>query len=85
MLFSSAQRYATHVTAALLTGMGKDGAAGLTQLRAAGAYTIGQDQNTSVVYGMPRVAMEMGGVCKQLPIEKIGPALLQACRTTARA
>jgi len=84
-LFTSALPMAPHVTAALLTGMGKDGAAGLTELRKAGAQTIGQDQRTSVVYGMPRVAMEMGGVCQQLPLGAIGPALLNACLTKARA
>lgn len=84
-LFCSALPMAPHVSAALLTGMGKDGAAGLTQLRKAGAHTIGQDQRTSVVYGMPRVAMEMGGVCAQLPLGAIGPALLKSCAAKVRA
>ncbi|KQI71340.1 hypothetical protein AN191_13760 [Loktanella sp. 5RATIMAR09] len=84
-LFMSAMPMAPQVTAALLTGMGKDGAAGLTELRRAGAHTIGQDQHTSVVYGMPRVAMEMGGVCQQLPLGKIGPALLHASAGKMRA
>jgi two-component system chemotaxis response regulator CheB len=84
-LFMSALPMAQHVTAALLTGMGKDGAAGLTELRRAGAHTIGQDQRTSVVYGMPRVAMEMGGVCEQLPLGTIGPALLNASTGKMRA
>lgn len=78
-LFKSALPFAAQTSAALLTGMGKDGAAGLTRLRAAGAHTIAQDPRTSVVYGMPRVAMEMGGVCVQLSIEQIGPALLKSC------
>ncbi len=84
-LFMSAVPMAANVTAALLTGMGKDGAAGLTELRRAGAQTIGQDQHTSVVYGMPRVAMEMGGVGQQLPLGAIGPALLAASATRVRA
>lgn len=83
-LFKSALPFAVQTSAALLTGMGKDGAAGLTQLRATGAHTIAQDRRTSVVYGMPRVAMEMGGVCVQLPIEQIGPALLKSCRMKGR-
>lgn len=83
-LFSSAVSMAPHVSAALLTGMGKDGAEGLTKLRTKGAYTIGQDKQTSVVYGMPRVAMEMGGVCEQLRLEAIGPALLRSCKMKAR-
>ena len=77
-LFNSALHMAPNITAALLTGMGRDGASGLTQLHRAGARTIGQDQRTSVVYGMPRVAMEMGGVSQQLPLGAIGPALLSA-------
>ncbi|WP_342071641.1 CheB methylesterase domain-containing protein [Yoonia algicola] len=84
-LFTSALPMAPRVSAALLTGMGKDGADGLTKLRRAGAHTIGQDQRTSVVYGMPRVAMEMGGVCEQLPLDTIGPALLNACLAEVRA
>jgi two-component system chemotaxis response regulator CheB len=83
-LFTSALHRAAKISAALLTGMGKDGASGLTQLRKAGAHTIGQDQKTSVVYGMPRVAMEMGGVCQQLPIQDIGAALLRSCQIKAR-
>jgi two-component system chemotaxis response regulator CheB len=83
-LFTSATNIAPHVSAALLTGMGKDGAAGLTELRSNGAYTIGQDEQTSVVYGMPRVAMEMGGVCEQLPLNSIGPALLRSCKAKVR-
>ncbi|MEL6639795.1 MAG: CheB methylesterase domain-containing protein [Pseudomonadota bacterium] len=84
-LFSSAVPQAAKVSAALLTGMGKDGAAGLTKLRQAGAYTIGQDRKTSVVYGMPRIAKEMGGVCAQLPIQQIGPALLKSCKVKQSA
>ncbi|MEJ8561284.1 CheB methylesterase domain-containing protein [Yoonia sp. GPGPB17] len=83
-LFNSAIPQAPKVSAALLTGMGKDGAAGLTKLRHAGAHTIGQDRQTSVVYGMPRVAMEMGGVGAQLPIQEIGPALLKSCKVKQR-
>lgn len=84
-LFHSATGMARHVTAALLTGMGRDGAAGLLALRQAGAHTIGQDKATSVVYGMPRIAMEMGGVAEELPLRKIGPALLKASLARVRA
>ena len=80
-LFHSAVYLAPFVTAALLTGMGRDGAAGITALRHAGATTIGQDQATSVVYGMPRMAAELGGIMRQLPIDQIGPALLQSSQT----
>jgi two-component system chemotaxis response regulator CheB len=78
VLFDSAVPFAHCVTAAILTGMGRDGARGLTALRQAGARTFGQDQETSVVYGMPRAARAMGGVNHELPIAAIGPALLNA-------
>ncbi len=83
-LFHSAVPSATHVTAALLTGMGRDGAEGLLALRRAGAQTFGQDEATSVVYGMPRTAMEIGAVDRQLPIQQIGPAMLRSCHAKAR-
>ncbi len=65
------------VHAALLTGMGADGAAGMLSLFNAGAYTIAQDRESCVVWGMPRVAVEMGGVHDILPLAQIAPALLQ--------
>lgn len=74
-LFSSAVPEAKNVTAAILTGLGKDGAKGMLALREAGATTLGQDEHTSVVYGMPRVAHTLGGVQKQLPIDKMGMAI----------
>lgn len=77
VLFRSATPVATRVIGVLLTGMGADGAAGLLALRQAGATTIGQDEATSIVYGMPRVAFEMGAVCHQLPLPLIGPAIRQ--------
>jgi len=64
----------------LLTGMGADGAKGLTAMRKAGAHTIGQDEASCVVYGMPMVAFNMGGVSEQLPLSSIGDAVLQRFR-----
>lgn len=55
----------------ILTGMGGDGAEGLLKMRQAGAYTIGQDKETSVVYGMPMMAFNKGAVMKQLPLGDI--------------
>ena len=81
-LFGSAVPMGNSVVAALLTGMGRDGATGLLRLRQAGATTFGQDEASSVVYGMPRVAQEIGAVQRQLPLLDIGPALLQACAQT---
>lgn len=62
----------------LLTGMGRDGAAGLRVLRDAGALTIGQDEPTSVVYGMPAAAAALGAVQEELPLPEIGPAIVAA-------
>ncbi|MBK5308335.1 MAG: chemotaxis-specific protein-glutamate methyltransferase CheB [Frankiaceae bacterium] len=59
----------------LLTGMGRDGAAGLLAMRRRGAFTIGQDEATSAVYGMPAAAAALDAIDRQLPIEAIGPAL----------
>jgi two-component system chemotaxis response regulator CheB len=59
----------------ILTGMGRDGARGLMAMRQAGARTLGQDEATCVVYGMPRAAFELGAVERQLPLEKLGPAI----------
>jgi two-component system chemotaxis response regulator CheB len=61
----------------LLTGMGADGAKGLTSMKNAGAHTIGQDEASCVVYGMPMVAYQMGGVTEQLPLASIGSAVLR--------
>lgn len=65
------------VLGVLLTGMGRDGATGLKQLRDAGHHTIGQDRATCAVYGMPKAAAELGAVAEELPLEKIAPALLR--------
>ncbi len=61
----------------LLTGMGEDGADGLRELRAAGGYTIAEDESTAVVYGMPAAAVRLGGVCESLPLPGIAPRLLE--------
>jgi two-component system chemotaxis response regulator CheB len=78
-LFQSAADCAgAHAIAGILTGMGKDGADGLLRLREKGATTFAQDEATSVVYGMPRVAWENGGAQRQLPLEKIADFLIRA-------
>jgi two-component system, chemotaxis family, protein-glutamate methylesterase/glutaminase len=63
---------------AILTGMGRDGAEGLLAMRKAGAETIGQDEASSLIYGMPRVAFEIGAVGKQYPLDRIGDQILTA-------
>jgi two-component system chemotaxis response regulator CheB len=68
LLFSLAKAYRERAGAVVLTGMGDDGAAGLLALRNAGGSTFAQDEATSVIYGMPRVAFNNGGAQSQLPI-----------------
>ena len=60
-----------------MTGMGRDGADGLLQMRKAGAYTIGQDKESCVVYGMPMVAYNIGAVQIQASCENISNVLLR--------
>lgn len=80
-LFSSVARLAgSDAVGVILSGMGADGAAGLLQMRQAGACTLGQDAATCVVYGMPRAAYEIGAVQKQAPLEKIAGEVLSALR-----
>jgi two-component system chemotaxis response regulator CheB len=63
----------------ILTGMGKDGAEGLLELRKAGAMTLGQDEASSLIYGMPRAAFEHGAVMRQCSLTHIADAILDAC------
>jgi two-component system, chemotaxis family, protein-glutamate methylesterase/glutaminase len=73
------QRYklSTSVLGVILTGMGMDGARTLLSMRNNGAKTIGQDKESCVIYGMPKVAFEMGAVEKQLPLDRIAQELIK--------
>lgn len=62
---------------AILTGMGGDGAKGLLAMKKAGAFTIGQNKETCVVYGMPMVAYNIGAVWEQAPLDKISDIIIQ--------
>lgn len=64
----------------ILTGMGADGAKGLLKMKNAGAYTIGQDKETCVVYGMPMVAFNIGAVKKQAPLQAIPGLIMEKLR-----
>lgn len=77
MFNSLAEVVSGNCVAAILTGMGKDGAAGILKLKQKGCPTIGQNQETCVVYGMPRAAKEIGAIDKELPLESIAEELLK--------
>ena len=81
-LFSSmASVVKCHMVGIIMTGMGRDGASGLLEMRKAGAYTIGQDKDSCVVYGMPCVAQEIGAVMIQASCENIAAVLMQHLKT----
>jgi two-component system chemotaxis response regulator CheB len=75
----------SRVTAAILTGMGVDGALGMKLLKAVGARTIAQNEETCVVYGMPRAAVEMGVVDRVLPLKGIAAAIVEGVQAQATA
>jgi two-component system, chemotaxis family, protein-glutamate methylesterase/glutaminase len=77
VLFRSTARYAgKNAIGIIMTGMGDDGAKGMKEMKEAGAYTISQDEATSVVFGMPAEAIKLGGVDKILPLQSIAAAAL---------
>jgi two-component system, chemotaxis family, protein-glutamate methylesterase/glutaminase len=84
VLFRSVAGAGVHTTAALLTGMGSDGAEGLLALRKSGAMTIAQDEATCVVFGMPNVAIQCGAVASVLPLQRIAEGLLTSPRGHSR-
>jgi two-component system chemotaxis response regulator CheB len=84
MFHAAAQTFGSGAVGVILTGMGKDGAAGLLAMRQAGAETLGQDEASCIVYGMPRTALEIGAVMRQLPLSKIAARLLQTCKAGQR-
>ena len=78
VLFESVAKTAgANALGVILTGMGADGACGMKLMRDSGAYTIGQDEKSCVVYGMPMEAFKMGGVCEQQPLLEISRAILR--------
>jgi two-component system chemotaxis response regulator CheB len=78
VLFRSvADEAGSNAVAALLTGMGSDGASGLSQIRQVGGSTIAQNEETCVVYGMPREAIRIGAAAQVLPLQQVAPAILR--------
>jgi two-component system chemotaxis response regulator CheB len=77
VLFSSVARFAgANAVGVILTGMGKDGAAGMLEMKKAGAYTVAQDEASCVVFGMPKEAIRLGGVDKIASLQEIPRSLM---------
>jgi two-component system, chemotaxis family, protein-glutamate methylesterase/glutaminase len=80
-LFESvAKNYQNHALGVIMTGMGRDGAGELAEMRKQGAWTLGQDEASSIVYGMPKVAWELGAVQKQVPLMQMADAISALAR-----
>ena len=77
LFWSLAKSYGAKAIGVVLTGMGRDGAAGLLQMKQAGAVTLAQDEATSAVFGMPKAAISFGAADEVLPIQEIGPRIVQ--------
>ena len=74
---SVAQAAGANAVGVIMTGMGDDGAAGLLEMKEAGAQTVAQDEASCVVFGMPKVAIELGAVDDVVPLRNIGPLVLR--------
>ena len=74
---SVARAYGTRAIGVVLTGMGSDGAAGLLEMRKAGAHTLAQDESSCIVFGMPRAADEAGAVEQVLPLDQMARTILR--------
>ena len=81
VLFESvAKCYQNKALGVIMTGMGRDGALQLAEMRKQGAWTLGQDEESSIVYGMPKVAYEYGGVQRQVPLSEMADAISKLAR-----
>lgn len=80
VLFRSAAQYAgKNAVGVIMTGMGDDGARGMLEMKQAGAYTIAQDEDSCVVFGMPKEAIRLGGVDKIMALDRIPAEVMRAC------
>ena len=84
ILFESCVELGVRGAALIMTGMGQDGAHALLRLRQAGWATIGQDEATCAIYGMPRAAKALGAVDRELPLAELGPWVAMICRATTK-
>jgi two-component system chemotaxis response regulator CheB len=83
MFRSVAQTAGRNAVGVILTGMGNDGAQGLLEMRQAGAPTFAQDEASCVVFGMPKVAIELGGAQQVLPLDRMAWGVLSAIEAAA--
>jgi len=81
---SAAQCAGANAVGIIMTGMGDDGACGLREMFDAGAHTVAQDESSCVVFGMPRVAIELGGVRVVLPLARIAEVISAAGKPRPR-
>ena len=81
LFLSMAENVRCPMVGIIMTGMGADGAQGLLQMRQKGAFTIGQDEKSSVVYGMPGVAKKIGAVCEQAACDQVAGVLMRHLKT----
>jgi two-component system chemotaxis response regulator CheB len=86
VLFQSvAEAMGSHSVGVIMSGMGRDGVKGLLAMREAGAKTLGQDEPTSTVYGMPKAAFEIGAVERQVAIDNLASEILSLCNSSRGA
>jgi two-component system chemotaxis response regulator CheB len=79
LFHSIAEEFGPQAMAVLMTGMGEDGAVGLGEIRAAGGYTVAQSQETCVVFGMPKAAIERGFAMRIADLQDLPSLLLAQC------
>jgi two-component system, chemotaxis family, protein-glutamate methylesterase/glutaminase len=77
LFISAAEQFGASLIGVIMTGMGSDGAKGCVEIKSRRGYTIAQDETSSVIYGMARVAVESDGISKILPLEKIAGHLIE--------
>jgi two-component system chemotaxis response regulator CheB len=82
---SAAQMSGKNTIGVILTGMGKDGAAGMLEMKKAGAYNFAQDEQTSIVFGMPKEAIALGAVDEIVPIQKMAQRVLLQCTNSVQS
>jgi two-component system, chemotaxis family, protein-glutamate methylesterase/glutaminase len=85
LFHSVAEACGSNAVGVILTGMGRDGAEGLMKMRQSGAATLGEDEASCVVYGMPKAARDLGAVEREVPLQRIAEEILRLCRADAKS